>query len=41
MDAAAVMCEFRIGESVELGAGEVPAVESYKDCRLRVERVDM
>jgi hypothetical protein len=31
---APVVCIFRIRESVELGAGEVPAIEAYEDCRL-------
>ena len=37
MDAASVVCEFRIRESVKLGAGEMPAVEAYEDRGLVLE----
>ena len=34
MNAASVVGEFRIRKSVELGTGEMPAVEAYEDCEL-------
>ena len=32
MDAASVVCEFRIRKMIELGAGEMPSIEAYEDC---------
>ena len=32
VDTPPVVCELRIGKRVELGSGEVPAVEAYEGC---------